>query len=178
MRRSNFTSNFILLNHCQSSFGQWQFARGMCFGDETMWWAKEEKRRGTVHEGLDLCCYVSQPGEVVWFNELTRVPVLYAGRVAEIFPDFMGQSVLVRHPETRRGRQFCSIYAHIQADKGIHVGVDLPAGQCLGQCAPPKRAAAHLHLSIIELSPAEKAESWPLLIRRHARYFLDPQVYI
>ena len=175
MQRSDFTSNFTILNHCQETFGQWHFERGMCFADSEKWWVPG-KRRPTRHEGIDFCCYRAQNQEIIWFDEKTKVPVLYDGHIGEIFDDFLGKSVLVRH-FSENELQFCSIYAHIDPAQAIKIRHDVSAGQCIGRCSSGKTLPAHLHLSVLWLPASVKALDWQLLVKL-PEYFTDPFIYI
>jgi len=148
----------------------------MRFSDRKQWWT-HGKLRVTRHEGVDFCCYTDQKNEIVWFNEKTKVPTLYDGLICEVFDDFLGKSVLIRHSTVNRGLQFCSIYSHIEPDLAIKIGHHVAAGQCVGRCSSGKTVPVHLHLTVLWFPASVEAKDWPSLVRL-SEYFVNPISYI
>lgn len=150
----------------------------MCFAETRKWWRPGNVLRSTCHEGLDFFSYLDRDGARFLLDEESRIPLIYDGHLAEIFPDFLGQSLLVRHGIYVDDRQLCSIAAHILPDTKRMVGTVLRSGVSLGCCAPAKTVPCHFHLSLLWLSASEKAVNWSALLEHHAADFVDPLEYI
>jgi 6-phosphogluconolactonase/glucosamine-6-phosphate isomerase/deaminase/murein DD-endopeptidase MepM/ murein hydrolase activator NlpD/isopentenyldiphosphate isomerase len=128
---------------------QWSFEPGMLFGAVNEWWRNRNKRM-TIHEGIDLYSYVDAQGQTQTIPEGMEIPALLAGEVVQIFPDILGQSILVRHTDIRDpdGRIFYTFYVHV--DPSVKVGDSIQAGQVIARVAPAdpaKGAPAHLHFT-------------------------------
>lgn len=133
-------------------FKQWVFRAGMLFEATDKWWGDGGKR-GSPHEGVDFCFYRDRHGRLRRLSQVTRIPVMYDGVVAGIVDDFLGKSVLVKHPCHRdRGGELVSIYAHTKPNDDIRVGAAVAEGQLIATLARVEGSKAgtgvHLHLSL------------------------------
>jgi murein DD-endopeptidase MepM/ murein hydrolase activator NlpD len=100
----------------ESGFDRWRFRPGMAFGERTEWWGPRGRRR-TVHEGLD---FVEgfRGGEVSLIPEGVPVRAIASGEIAATLDDFMGKTVVVRHPSLTLpcGKIFHTLLSHIQTE--------------------------------------------------------------
>ena len=131
----------------ESGFDKWRFRPGMVFGERTEWWGLRSRRR-TVHEGLDFVEGFSG-GNVRLIPEGVPARALASGEVAATLDDFMGKTVIVRHPSLRLpgGEVFHTLLCHIQALEPLPRFVK--KGEMLGSVG--RRAGVsirpHLHLT-------------------------------
>ncbi|MFC2059620.1 hypothetical protein ACFLTZ_00815 [Chloroflexota bacterium] len=49
-------------------------------------------KRARPHEGLDLCVYRTEKGDIRYLDEKTKVPVILKGRIVKVVDDFLGES--------------------------------------------------------------------------------------
>lgn len=131
-------------------FKRWIFKQGMEFGTKEKWWG-DTGSRITKHEGLDFRCYEDSTGELVNLAEKTIVPVMYDGMIVKIFADLLGYSVLVEHDLQDKGKNLCSIYAHMLPAATLKTGRRVTAGEPIANiCSTGQRNIhPHLHLSVI-----------------------------
>ncbi len=132
----------------ESGFKCWVFRPGMLFGDGREWWGDKSRRR-TVHEGLDFATGLLPGGTISNVPEGIRVRSLAAGEVVAILDDFVGKTVVIRHPVVCRfeGEVFHTLLSHIQPQVGrldhVSKGQTVGAiGKSTNTSAPP-----HLHLT-------------------------------
>ena len=131
----------------ESGFDKWRFRPGMSFGERMEWWGPRGRRR-TVHEGLD---FVEgfQGGEVNLVTEGVPVRAVVSGEVVATLDDFMGKTVVLRHPSMtlQDGSIFHTLVSHIQTEGTMPPFVN--KGEMLGRIG--KRAGihirSHLHLT-------------------------------
>jgi murein DD-endopeptidase MepM/ murein hydrolase activator NlpD len=133
-------------------FKRWVFRAGMLFEARDKWWGDGGKR-GSPHEGVDFCFYRDRRDRLRRLSQAARVPVMYDGVVAGIISDFLGKSVIVRHPCQRvYGGELVSIYAHTKPNDDVDVGTAVAEGQLIATLAHTEGAKAgtgpHLHLSL------------------------------
>ncbi|MDR0842471.1 MAG: M23 family metallopeptidase [Acidobacteriota bacterium] len=131
----------------ESGFDRWRFRPGMGFGAETEWWGPRGRRR-TTHEGLDFV--EGFRGDAVnLVPEGTPVCAVASGEVVAALDDFMGKTVVVRHPSSRQsnGMVFHTLLSHIQTEGALPASV--VKGELLGRVGkrPGVRIRPHLHLT-------------------------------
>lgn len=154
------------------------FHPGMLFGSRERWWGNPAPRP-TPHEGLDLWLWEDDAGEPSILPDAFRVPTPLPGVVARLLPDFLGQTVCLRH-EVKQGEAcLYSLLGHLRPRDDLREGSRVAAGDLLGTLAsPPKptRVPPHLHLTLAFLPPAREAEllDWGLLGRHPAVRLVDP----
>ena len=132
----------------ESGFQRFVFKSGMFFGDCNEWWGERNRRR-TMHEGLDFVEGITSDAKTGSIPVGTPVRAMADGEVVAILNDFLGKTVIVRHPEfiNNNGDIFHTLYSHIRpvdesfgpVEKGRHLGQ-------MGK-SPNSRTPAHLHLT-------------------------------
>ena len=131
----------------ESGFDRWRFRPGMAFGERTEWWGPRGRRR-TVHEGLD---FVEgfRNGDAKLIPEGVPVRAVASGEVVAELDDFMGKTIVVRHPSMTQqgGNVFHTIMSHIQAEEPRKSFV--MKGEILGKVGRRAdiRIRPHLHLT-------------------------------
>ncbi|ADH87137.1 M23 family metallopeptidase [Desulfurivibrio alkaliphilus] len=173
-----FWGEFLRLNqlnpHCR-----WQMQPGMGFKEQSAWW-REQSRRPTPHEGVDLFALLDARGQSLALPARALVPPLWAGEVTALLNDFLGRTVVVCHPINHGPeRRLVSLYAHVEplVDLGTQVSADSPlaliaAAGKPGNSAPPD----HLHLSLAWLTAGYPATAlnWSTLWNHPALELIDP----
>ena len=161
-------------------FKQWVFRAGMLFEATDKWWGDGGKR-GSPHEGVDFCFYRDRHGRLRRLSQVTRIPAMYDGVVAGIVDDFLGKSVIVKHPcHQGRGGELVSIYAHTKPNQDIDAGTAVTAGQLIATLAPADASKAgtgpHLHLSLgwTMNGYAWKSFDWTTMGASNPLHLLDP----
>ncbi|MDR1728354.1 MAG: M23 family metallopeptidase [Acidobacteriota bacterium] len=137
----------------EAGFGRWRFRPGMGFGEETEWWGPRGRRR-TAHEGLDFVEGFRRGG-VSPVSEGVPARAVADGEVVATLDDFMGETVVVRHPSSKRrdGTVFHTLLSHIQTARGADARPSRPApvraGEPLGRVGRRAgvRIRPHLHLT-------------------------------
>lgn len=156
---SSFTKRLVQLNRLdKQDFQDWHLPSGMLFASTTFWWGTNEPRP-RPHEGLDLKFFLNNHNEVNSLQEGAMIPVLFSGQVVAIFPDFIGQSIMLAHEQLGTHR-FYSIYAHVLAEPTMTIGHHCADGEIIARIAQTKKAdiPTHLHLSTLWLSAAHLDE--------------------
>ncbi len=181
----SFTGNLVRLNSLD--FRKWKFMPGMLFRSEGKWWPgpghpKNHARRKTRHNGLDLRLYETPSGKIKTLPEETKVPLLKAGKIKKIIPDFLGFSVFAEHEVREAGGRLFTIYGHMTPEAGIE-GRQLDEGHVIGKLAVSEGSAvpAHLHISIAlvpENILAEETVSWKILGEAKGVVFFNPEKII
>lgn len=132
----------------ESGFESFILRTGMFFGDGIEWWGDRNRRR-TQHEGLDFAEGRQANGDIRSIPEGTPVRAISDGEAATVLDDFLGKTVVVRHPAVphRDGKIFHTLYSHIQPETGIArpVGKGCLLGRVVKQTTAG--APAHLHLT-------------------------------
>lgn len=163
-----------------NGLGRVRFAvrEAMRFGSRQSWWGSR-KPRPLPHEGVDLCHFLTEAGELGALGPGARVPVAWDGEVWAVSgDDFIGQSVYVRH-EGPRGI-FFTAYAHVAPRDGLRRGDRLTRGESLATLADPAgrslRIAAHLHFSVMTFPDGLSRERlrWATMGAGHEVRFHDP----
>jgi murein DD-endopeptidase MepM/ murein hydrolase activator NlpD len=132
----------------ECGFESWIFLPGMLFSDHIEWWGDRNRRR-TEHEGIDFARGRKPDGSVQNIPPGTPVRAIADGEVIAILADFLGKTVIVRHPKIRNEDSaiFHTLYSHIQSEEGLTGQVS--KGQILGKIGEIKsfNAPMHLHLT-------------------------------
>jgi len=131
----------------ESGFDKWRFRPGMAFGERTEWWGPRGRRR-TVHEGLDFV--EGFRGDAVrLIPEGVPARAIASGEVVATLDDFMGKTVVVRHPSLTLpgGNVFHTLVSHIQTEGPPPAFVK--KGEILGRVGKRAdiRIRPHLHLT-------------------------------
>jgi hypothetical protein len=179
--RSTFSERLVRLNNLDAAgFAAWDFHPGMRFGERAAWWRGGADRKVT-HEGLDLLWYRTGDGGRASLRPGARVPVLWAGAVVAVVPDFLGASVFVAHPlADGTGRRLHSIYGHVEPAAGVSPGSPVRDGDQIGSIAEPRPGSstvpAHLHLSValIDRAGGPAMLDWTALQDVSRVLLLDP----
>jgi hypothetical protein len=132
----------------ECGFERWVFRSGMLFSDHTEWWATRDRRR-TAHEGIDFAEGLTAAGRIISIPEGTPVRAISDGEIVALLDDFLGKTVVVRHPTLihETGDIFYTLYSHIQpASESLGM---ISKGTVLGRVgkATNTRTPAHLHLT-------------------------------
>ena len=131
----------------ESGFDRWRFRPGMAFGERTEWWGPRGRRR-TIHEGLDFVEGFRR-GNVSLIPEGVPARALASGEVAATLDDFMGKTVVVRHPSLtlQGGEVFHTLFSHIQTEAPQPLFVK--KGEIMGKVGRRAdiRIRPHLHLT-------------------------------
>jgi murein DD-endopeptidase MepM/ murein hydrolase activator NlpD len=132
----------------ESGFKYWIFDRGMLFGDCIEWWGDCSRRR-TVHEGIDFAKGCRPGSGISCIPEGIAVRSIADGEAVTMLDDFIGKTVVVRHPSITRpnGDVFHTLLSHIQPL--ITKMGSITKGQVIGKVGKLTnvRVPAHLHLT-------------------------------
>jgi len=166
----------------EAGFAAWDFLPGMRFGERAAWW-REGADRGGVHEGLDICSYRTGDDRRLSLGAGAHVPVVYAGEVVSVAPDFLGVSVFVAHGNRDgHGRRLHTIYGHVRPRSGLAPGSPIADGEAVGSIAdtsgnksavPPH---LHLTLALIDREGGPERLDWDTLSDRSRVLLLDPMM--
>ncbi len=132
----------------ESGFARWTFRPGMLFGDRMEWWGDRNRRR-SEHQGIDFAEGLNAEGGIQGIPDQTPVYALADGEVVAVLDDFLGKSVVMRHPAIKNesGDVFYTFLSHIRpvADQ---LG-SIAKGQIIGKVCKStnSRVPAHLHLT-------------------------------
>ncbi len=147
---SSFQDRFLALNRADG-FKTWTFYRGMLFLSHEKWWGSGGPR-STPHEGIDLCFYSDQEDEHFTVKAGMKVPSPYSGSVVKIVPDFIAQSVFLRHGEiAKAGAHLFTMFGHVDPEPGLQLRSDIKDGRVLATIADASTrhnsVPSHLHIS-------------------------------
>ena len=92
----------------------WLIRPGMFFGDCMEWWGDLNRRR-SEHEGVDFAEGLDSSEQITNLPEGTPVRAMLSGEVVSVLDDFLGKTLLVRHPEVvnKSGAVLYTQYSHI-----------------------------------------------------------------
>ena len=143
-------------NPALDEFNRWVFRSGMLFNSPDKWWG-DLGRRDFPHEGVDFCLYENLSGETSRLSHQTRIPAIHDGVVRHIFPDYLGQAVIVEHNLTQKGTgKLISIYAHTLPLEHLKAGIFVKQGDIIATIADTSRSKTfilpHLHYSLGQTS--------------------------
>jgi murein DD-endopeptidase MepM/ murein hydrolase activator NlpD len=150
----------------------------MLFDTDRKWWSPRGTRAST-HEGVDLCLIHRPDRDPQPLPEDTPVLAPAGGRIAAMFPDFLGQTVLLSHGlNSSRDHEWFSLLAHIRPHPDLECGMPVKAGSALGwtmRFTRPPGMLCHLHFSLgLFQTRGDYDLSWPELTRRKRVSFFDP----
>ncbi len=179
--KSKFVTHLTRSNKLDAcDFNRFIFFQGMLFGSTKKWWGTKGFR-GSSHEGLDLCFFVSSRNENYRLDETIAVPMLYDGRVEHVTDDFLGKTVITRHsfPDDNE-LSLLSLYGHLNPDNNLKIGDEVKAGEIFARISGfenrPKALLPHLHISLAKphlLPPVNRLE-WNFLNKADRSVFIDP----
>ncbi len=161
-------------------FAEWRILPGMEFGSRVKWWSDGNDRK-EAHNGLDLRFYNDPDGRILALDRHAEVPLIYPGLVVRCVPDFLGQSIFVRHGITEAGRRLFTLYGHVVPAAGI-LNTALPEGAVIAALseAGNMKVPCHLHISIALMPDSVPPENlgWKMLSENQDVTFLDPREII
>ncbi len=178
---SDFSSLLIAWNGLDAAgFAAWEFLPGMRFGERAAWW-RGGADRGSEHQGLDICWYLTGEGRRRSLGAGARIPAPWAGEIVAVVDDFLGRSVFVEHGRPDGGgRRLHSVCGHIEPRPGLAVGGLLHDGDEIGIIAAPSgsrpSAPPHLHLTLalIDRGRGPARLDWEALSDTSRVQLLDP----
>ena len=167
---SSFFPHLLAANQPQlAGFSHWLFHPGMLFQAPQQWWG-QAKPRPTPHEGLDLCWFMDLTGHRRSLDQTTLIPAPFAGRVIQLSPDFLGQSIYLIHDQPLAdGRLLLAAFGHTLPSAALSAGSQVGQGDVIAAIAPAGRRRTtvppHVHITLAMLSPdyAPADLSWPQL---------------
>ncbi len=163
-------------------FKEWIFYPGMLFQDIETWWA-DNGFRPAPHEGIDLCFYRDNTGQVRRIGKRTKIPVMYTGKIVHTHDDFLGKSIYVKHGiNNKGGNTLHTIYGHtIPGDYNV-AGKSVCEGDIIAEAALPEssKIPTHIHLTmawIPESLPSKKL-NWDIIGNNRLVTLCNPLKYI
>lgn len=152
---SSFTEKIISLNKCLADFDRWHFLDGMSFKESNKWWADCGKRP-VPHEGVDLLSFVDKSAKIKRLAGDIILPPVQKGVVAKTFPDFLGQTIILKHDLINsEGCYLHSAFGHVEPLRRYLPGDLVEEGQPLAVLATDNdhnNIPPHLHISIFWLN--------------------------
>jgi hypothetical protein len=149
----------------------WLIRPGMFFGDRMEWWGDGNRRR-SEHEGVDFAEGLDPNGMIANLPEGTPVRAMLRGEVASVLDDFLGRTVLVRHPEivNKSGAVLYTQYSHIRPVT-LLPGSTVSENQEIGHVGrlTASNAPVHFHLAAAWIPPVFKSEDLTL-VRLHLAF--------
>ena len=148
--KSSFNSFFTKQNNFNKhGFKEWVFYPGMLYQDTEAWWS-DDTVRPTPHEGIDLCFYKDNNGQIRRIANGTKIPIMYAGKIAHIHDDFMGKSIYVKHNTINKmGNILHTIYGHTIPLNHLGTNMTFREGDIIAEMAiSPKNKSIHPHIHI------------------------------
>ncbi len=184
IRKSRFHESLIEHNNLNKlGFKEWIFYPGMLFNHLHKWWT-DRGIRHKPHEGIDLCFYRDENGQVHNLSEETHIPVMYNGEIVHIGNDLLGKSLYVNHNiYNNNGNKLYTIYGHASPYYGIDIGKILNEGDVIATIAPIRKKTKifpHLHIStawLPESFPYEKLD-WETINDCNTIILCDPLEFI
>lgn len=164
----------------ERGFDSWLFRPGMEFGEGVTWWGGKAARK-RPHEGIDFHSYLDTAGDCHCLLPGDKIPLYFDGRLVDIFPDFLGQSLLFAHDQEQNGWRFYSIISHVKVELGIALGRRCSSGTIVARLAKSPRPSvpAHLHIStLVIFGPPPHPISWPMIVTSDILRVVDPSPYV
>ncbi len=181
---SKFNSFFIQYNSFKTHrFEKWIFYPGMLFQDTEAWWANDAVRP-TPHEGIDLCFYKDNSGQIHRIGKGTKIPVMYDGEVAHIQDDFLGQSIYVKHNTIdKTGNILHTVYGHTIPLNHHATNMILREGDIIAEMAISQKSRKihpHIHITMAWLpdSLSYKKINWETLGNPQLASLCNPIEYL
>ena len=183
--KSTFNSFITKSNrYLQSNgFKEWIFYPGMLFHDTEAWWT-DNGIRPTPHEGIDLCFYRDNTGQVLRIDSGTKIPVLYTGDIVHIHDDFLGKSIYVKHNmNNKSGDVFHTIYGHTVPQNHCVSGTRVHEGDIIAEVAAiseESKVLPHIHITTawIHKSLSCKRLNWETIWNSKSVTLCNPLEYI
>jgi len=150
--KSNFLRYLLAANRPQmDDFKEWLLQPGMLFNSREQWWGGRGTR-AAPHEGLDLHSFADARGMIKKLNRQIKIPAAFAGHIVKICPDFLGQSIFIRHVfQSPGGRRLYSAYGHTAPLDSLSVGQEVVEGEIIGAISGGSgnrtALAPHLHIT-------------------------------
>lgn len=181
---STFKSFFIKHNNFHThGFKEWIFYPGMLFQETEAWWT-DNSSRPTPHEGIDLCFYRDNTGQVRRINNGTKIPVMYTGDIVHIHDDFLGKSIYVKHSINDKSRNALhTIYGHTTPWNLHDTGMRIREGDIIAEVAAiseSSKVLPHIHITmawIPESLPCKKL-NWETIWTSQLINLCNPLEYI
>lgn len=174
-----FHENCIIINNLENDrFREWLFMPSQIFLAEDKWWGIGGKR-GTLHEGIDICVYRTEGNVTRYLSGETKVPAVFSGKVEKVIDDFLGKSVFISSDNLRNGEdRFFTLFGHINPIPDITPGAFVTEGEIVGTISDTKRTPVrpHLHISFAWISdsvPTERLD-WDTLTKTDGVTLIDP----
>ena len=182
--KSTFNSFFTKSNSYLHAdrFKEWIFYPGMFFHDTEAWWT-DNSVRPTPHEGIDLCFYGDNTGQVQRIDSGTKIPVMYSGNIVHIHNDFLGKSMYVKHNITDKGNTLHSIYGHTVPQSHCVIGARVHEGDIIAEVAAisdESKVLPHIHITTawIHKSLSCKRLNWETIWSSKSVTLCNPLDYI
>ena len=182
--KSTFNSFFTKSNSYLHAdrFKEWIFYPGMFFHDTEAWWT-DNSVRPTPHEGIDLCFYGDNTGQVQRIDSGTKIPVMYSGNIVHIHNDFLGKSMYVKHNITDKGNTLHSIYGHTVPQSHCVIGTRVHEGDIIAEVAAisdESKVLPHIHITTawIHRSLSCKRLNWETIWSSKSVTLCNPLDYI
>ncbi|MBC8549676.1 MAG: hypothetical protein H8D23_08485 [Candidatus Brocadiales bacterium] len=181
---STFKTFFTKHNNFHTyGFKEWIFYPGMLFQDMEAWWT-DNGLRPTPHEGIDLCFYRDNTGQVRRIDIGTKIPVMYAGDIVHIHDDFLGKSIYVKHCiNDKSGNSLHTIYGHTNPRNLQDTKKRVCEGDIIAEVAAiseDSKVLPHIHITmawIPESLPCKKL-NWDTIWNSRSVTLCNPLEYI
>ncbi len=150
---STFKTFFVKHNNDFHTYGfkEWIFYPGMLFQDMKAWWTYNDFRPAP-HEGIDLCFYKDNTGQVRRIDKETKIPVMYTGDIVHVHDDFLGKSIYVKHSTNyKRGNTLHTIYGHTIPGNHHDTGKRVREGDIIAEVAAlteNSKVLPHIHITM------------------------------
>jgi hypothetical protein len=150
---STFKTFFAKHNNDFHTYGfkEWIFYPGMLFQDREAWWT-DNGFRPAPHEGIDLCFYRDNEGQVRRIGNGTKIPVMYTGEIVHIHDDFLGKSIYVKHRiNDKSGNVLHTIYGHTVPGNRHDTGKSVHEGDTIAEIAAlseKSKILPHIHITM------------------------------
>jgi len=108
------------------------------------------------------------------------VPLPYSGRIVRIVPDYLAETVFIRHEiEDVRGRCLYTAFGHVTPASDLKLNSQHYVATPIARIAPQKKKSPlppHLHVSFIWLPPDYPLDrlDWPELEGAEEAEFVEP----
>lgn len=181
---SRFTDVLVHENELyKNGFTNWILHEGMEFGTCRTWWGSR-KDRSDAHEGVDLCFYSGDNGNIFQLLPGTRIPSTHNGVVRKIFDDFLGKTIVLEHAtQEMPDRVFLSMYGHVGPVKKLEISANVHEGDIIAGLSSGNTSGIpqpHLHLTFAYvLKPFNyDALNWSFIGNTDVIRLIDPQSII
>jgi murein DD-endopeptidase MepM/ murein hydrolase activator NlpD len=164
----------------EAGFDRWALYPGMLFRSPDKWWG-DWGRRPRPHEGVDLCLYTNESGDLFELDESARIPVILDGTVMKLEKDYLGHSVYVEHGiHDGHGRRLWTMYGHTRPADHVRPGEGVRQGEIIATLTKKKEKTTgprpHLHLTMAWVSQerGRRELNWETLHDPEIAILFDP----